>query len=210
MGRLDRSSAFLVAGVVLVILGLLCWQSGWDLPLHRLLRLPGKAWPDRIVRLSALGGLVVMGPIGLTAVTFLLLRGRLADAVWLLATVASGRLAVEGLKLLVMRPRPPVVDRLELVKSWSFPSSHSAGTMMTCLALALLIGGRPRAIFAALTVALIIGWSRVALAVHWPSDVLAGWGIALLWLGLALRIHTPGRTMVNSRSPATARVQLRP
>ena len=210
MGRLNRSSAFLVAGLLLVILSLLCWESGWDLPLHRLLRLSGRAWPDRIVRLSALGGLVVMGPIGLAAVTFLLLRGRLADAVWLLVTVASGRLAVEGLKLLVMRPRPPVIDRLELVKSWSFPSSHSAGTMMTCLALAMLVGGRPRAIFAALTVALIIGWSRVALAVHWPSDVLAGWGIALLWLGLALRIHTPGRTMANSRSPATAGVPLRP
>jgi membrane-associated phospholipid phosphatase len=196
-----RSSSFLLAGLLLVVAGLACWQLGWDLPLHRWFRLAGASWTPRIVGLSALGGLLVMGPIGLLAMAFLFVRRRAADAWWLLATVASGRLAVEGLKLLVMRPRPPVVDQLELVKSWSFPSSHSAGTMMTCLALAILVGGRPRAIFAALAVALIIGWSRVALAVHWPSDVLAGWGIGMLWLGLALRIHIPGPIIVRSEAP---------
>lgn len=185
------SSSFLVAGVVLVIAGLISWQAGWDLPLHRFFRLTGTIWTARVVRLSALGGLLVMGPIGLLAVVVLVLRHRGGDALWLFATVAIGRLGVEGLKLLIMRPRPPVIDRLELVQSWSFPSSHSAGTMMTCLALAILVGGRPARIFALLA-ALIIGWSRVALAVHWPGDVLAGWGIGLLWLGLALRIHTPG------------------
>jgi undecaprenyl-diphosphatase len=37
--------------------------------------------------------------------------------------------------------------------------------------------------------ALFIGWTRVALGVHWPSDVMAGWGIGLVWVGLALSLR---------------------
>ena len=183
--------AYLAPGLLLVILGVTCWQAGWDLPLHRLFRLTGTAWTAGVVQLSALGGFKVMGPIGLLAMLVLALRHRARDALWLFLVVASGRLVVEGLKLLVTRPRPPAIDRLELVQFWSFPSSHSAGTMMTCLALAVLIGGRPAYVVAVIA-ALVIGWTRVALAVHWPGDVLAGWGIGLLWLGLALRVHAPG------------------
>jgi membrane-associated phospholipid phosphatase len=184
--------AYLVSGLLLLILGVASWQAGWDLPLHRFFRLTDTAWTASVVQLSALGGFKVMGPIGLLAMLILALRHRAGDALWLFLVVASGRLAVEGLKLLVTRPRPPEIDRLELVQYWSFPSSHSAGTMMTCVALAVLVGGRP-AYVVALLVALMIGWTRVALAVHWPGDVLAGWGLGLLWLGLALRIHTPAR-----------------
>jgi len=185
-----RPLAFVVAGALLIAAGLACWWLGADLPLHRLLRLDAPGWIPRVTLLSALGGLAVMGPIAIAAVLLLLLPlRRLADAVWLLATIVTGRLAVEGLKLVVMRPRPPVVDQLELVKSWSFPSSHSAGTMMTCVALALLFGGRRWGMAVALLAAAFIGWTRVALAVHWPSDVLAGWGFGLVWLGLSLRIR---------------------
>jgi membrane-associated phospholipid phosphatase len=174
----------MVVGALVTAAALLCWSMRLDLPLHRLFRAPDEAW---IVPFSALGGLAVMGPIGLAATAWLLIRRRGAEALWLFVTVGSGRLVVEGIKLLVRRPRPPLADRLELVTSWSFPSSHSAGTMMTCLALALLSGGSGAAAAVAALCALAIGWSRVALAVHWPSDVLAGWGFGLVWLGLAAR-----------------------
>lgn len=158
------------------------------MPLHRLLRVGGG--PTRaIVLLTNFGGLAVMGPIALAALAFLLWQRRRTDALWLFLTIVSGRLAVEATKLVVLRPRPPRVDWLEIVKSWSFPSSHSAGTMMTCVALALLFGRGKRTMAAALLAALAIGWTRVALAVHWPSDVLAGWGFGLLWLGLSLAAY---------------------
>lgn len=194
MRVLTRSTGFILVGLLLVALGVASWQLGWDWPLHRALRLADTRWPPRIIRLSALGGFGVMGPFGIAVILFLLLRRRAKDALWLFLTVASGRLMVEGVKLLLTRPRPPVADRLELVTSWSFPSSHSAGTMMTCVALAIVLGGRRHAassLIAAFLAAGVIGWSRVALAVHWPGDVLAGWGFGLVWLGLALRIHAP-------------------
>jgi membrane-associated phospholipid phosphatase len=185
----DRPSSWMiVSGLLLLALGLACWWFGADIPLHRALRLAGATAPN-VVLLTDLGGLAVMGPLALATLVLLLWLRRGADALWLALTIVSGRLAVEGLKLVMMRPRPPRLDWLEIVKSWSFPSSHSAGTMMTCLALALLFGRSRLAMAAALLAALSIGWTRVALAVHWPSDVLAGWGFGLLWMGASLRVY---------------------
>lgn len=178
----------LIAGLVLLSLGLLLWAvAPLDLAIHHaaLLDRQGRA-VRQAVWFTSLGGLLVMGPVALVVAAWLGWRRRGREALWLVLAIASGRLVVEGTKLLVQRPRPPVVDRLEWVTSWSFPSSHSAGTMMTCAALALL-WGRPAGWVAALLAAGAIGWSRVALGVHWPSDVLAGWGFGLLWVGMAAR-----------------------
>jgi len=60
---------------------------------------------------------------------------------------------------------------------------------MTCVALALLFGRGDGAILVALLAAMFIGWTRVALGVHWPSDVMAGWGIGLVWIGLAMSVR---------------------
>ncbi len=182
--------------MALFVAGLLLWQApAADLALHRALLLrPGGSWVPRIVWFTALGGFLVMGPVTLAAAAWLAWRGARRQALWLVATIGAGRLLVEGTKLLAQRPRPSVTDRLEFVTSWSFPSSHSAGTMMTVAALALLVGGRWPAWLAAGLAAAAIGWSRVALGVHWPSDVLAGWGFGLAWVGVAWRYGGPMRS----------------
>lgn len=176
----------LVAGALLTLLGLLLWATPpIDLAIHHAALLARQGWVVRqALWFTSLGGLLVMGPVALAVAAWLAWRGRGREALWLVLTVASGRLLVEGVKLIVQRPRPPIADRLELVTSWSFPSSHSAGTMMTCAALVML-WGRPAGWTGALLAAGAIGWSRAALGVHWPSDVLAGWGFGLLWVGAA-------------------------
>ena len=185
----DQQATLLIAsGGFMIAASLICWWFGVDARLHYSLHLSA-AVGAIVVRLSALGGAAVMIPVALIGCAFLLTRKRQGDALWLFLTIAIGRLGIEGLKLVVTRPRPPAADWLEHVHSWSFPSSHSAGTMMTCVALALLFGRGDGAILAALFAALFIGWTRVALGVHWPSDVMAGWGIGLVWMGLALSVR---------------------
>lgn len=188
-------SMSILAGALLLIAALLLWGAGIDVGLHRDWRLDAEGpWVQPARWLSLFGGLKGMGPIGLAAALWLLWRRRGRDALWLVLSVGSGRLMVEGIKLLIRRPRPPLADHLDAVSSWSFPSSHSAGTMMTCLALALLAGGRWPAIGAALAAAGLVGWSRVALGVHWPGDVCAGWGFGLAWIGLWARQGGPMRS----------------
>ncbi len=196
--------ALVCAGALLILGGLASWASGFDLQLHPLLRVSAAS----IARVPALwltmlGGLGTMGPFALVVVLGLVARGRRQAAIWLFATIASGRLVVEGLKLIVTRARPPRVDWLDPVASWSFPSSHSAGAMLTGMAIALLVGTRS-AFAAAILFAGLVGWSRLALGVHWPGDVLAGWGFGLLWVGAAntLRPTTSGAALLDQpRSP---------
>lgn len=197
----DRQASLLVAsGAFMVAAAITCWWFGIDGRLHSSLHLTASLAP-MVVRLSALGGAAVMIPIALVGCCFLLAQKRRADAAWLFLTIAIGRLGIEGLKLVVARPRPPTADWFDHVHSWSFPSSHSAGTMMTCVALAMLFGRGDGAILCALFAAIFIGWTRIALGVHWPSDVLAGWGIGLVWMGLALSVR-------NAIAPTEAREEL--
>ena len=173
---------------------LLWWQAPLDLALHHALRLDHGVDVKPIVRLSSLGGLLVMGPIALAVALLMLVRGQRREALWLFATIAIGRLIVEGGKDLVHRARPPVADRLEHVTSWSFPSSHSAGTMMTGVAIALVARSGWAGLLVALLAAATIGWTRAALGVPWPSDVLAGWGFGLAWVAVCWRYGAPTRS----------------
>ena len=190
------SSELIVNGLILFAAGLALWHvQAFDLWLHHGLLLDAASpGVQAALWLSVLGGLLVMGPVALATVAWLVWRGERRQALWLFATITSGRLLVEGIKLLVQRPRPALAERLAEVGSWSFPSSHSAGTMMTAAALALLAGGRRRMWLAVLAAAGAVGWSRVALGVHWPSDVLAGWGFGLAWVGAAWRYGGPMRS----------------
>jgi acid phosphatase (class A) len=73
------------------------------------------------------------------------------------------------------RPRPYVVDpdlangRLE--KSFSYPSGHSTETMVLALVLADLLPAQRDAILAH---ARMMGWHRVQIARHYPTDIYAG------------------------------------
>jgi undecaprenyl-diphosphatase len=86
------------------------------------------------------------------------------------------------------RPRPAIVPHLDLVTNLSFPSGHATNAIAILLLAALVIATKRRslALAAALGVSLLVGLSRLALGVHWPSDVIGGWlwGVGWALLGL--------------------------
>lgn len=196
MPSIPRPILLPLTGALLMLAATLLWRLGASLDRRMLTALtldPRDALMPLTLALTTLGGFSVLGPAALAAAGWLCWRRRTGDALWLFLAIGSGRLMVEGIKVILQRPRPPVGGRLAEVSSYSFPSSHSAGTMLTFLALAMLLPVNGRRLFApAIAFAMLIGWSRIALGVHWPSDVLAGWGFGLLWAGAA-RYWLPAR-----------------
>jgi len=115
----------------------------------------------------------------------LLLRGRRAEARAFALAVGGSMLLTQVIKALVARPRPALWASLRPEHTYSFPSGHAMDTAALAVALGFLLS-RCRAPGAAQLLAplfaLGVGWARVYLGVHNPSDVLAGWSAALGWV----------------------------
>jgi len=102
-------------------------------------------------------------------------------------------LTVHTVKLIIRRPRPDSPELLvQMPADWSFPSAHTAQATAFFLVVALVALRSlplPTACITAAVSALVIvgvGWSRVYLQVHYLSDVLAGFLLAVL---LVAAIH---------------------
>jgi len=95
-----------------------------------------------------------------------------------------------SLKDLLAQPRPydlrPEI-RLSAAHGYGLPSGHAQSAVVVWGVLAGAIRRR-WAWAAAALLALLIGLSRVYLGVHFPTDVLAGWGIGVAVLGLYLAV----------------------
>lgn len=181
---------WLIPGMALLLGGLLLWRFGGPLDrglfdLLLLDREPG--WAAFMRALTMLGGFAILAPLAVLIGAALAFTGRRGAAIWLLLTVISGRCLIDLLKMLADRPRPPLDDRLTEVSSMSFPSAHAGNSLLTLLALLALFPAARRWLPAGAALILAIGWSRIGLGVHWPSDVLAGWGLAILWASAAMR-----------------------
>ena len=137
---------------------------------------------------TALGGVTVMTLVTVVAVLAFLMHGRRLHAALLGATVLLADVSSEVLKHIYARPRPDLVPHGSYVYSASFPSGHSTMSAATFLTLAMLIASlEPKSdvkvmvYILAVALMLAIGFSRVYLGVHWPSDVLAGWCLGAAW-----------------------------
>lgn len=121
----------------------------------------------------------------LAAAMFLAWQGRLLLAASLLLLTTLGDQAEHFVKSSLGLPRPPSMFRLAQVDSPTFPSGHAADSMIAYLSIALLLPGKGARhrwfIIAALIAVALIGVSRVALGVHWPTDVVAGWTFGAAW-----------------------------
>lgn len=128
----------------------------------------------------------------LAAVAYLVARrrgddkGRIRLLVFLGVGVLLGGLLPTLVKQLVGRPRP--IDELVPLLDPSFPSGHAFAITVGVVAALILAhrrlpGGRFTAAVGCLLIALVC-FSRVALAVHYPSDVVAGSSLGLAWICL--------------------------
>lgn len=110
-------------------------------------------------------------------------------AVLLTATMVGAVILNFVLKVSFARARPVPFFDTPLPASYSFPSGHALFAVCFYAALAWLVAAQMRKrslkfliwIFAVLIV-LLIGLSRIYLGVHYPSDVIAGYAAAIIWV----------------------------
>ena len=164
-----------------------------------------------VTLVTALGGWEVLAIVTAISAALMALQRRFAAAALLLAITLSGRVFVEVQKWAFGRSRPEEPLRLMEIDSFAFPSGHAANSTITYLTVTVLLvaAGRRRqfGVTAALALSLAVGASRIALGVHWPSDVVAGWCFGLLWTGAAFSIaRRTGRS--ERQSAANVRNEL--
>lgn len=149
----------------------------------------GPAWLIRaMVDFTALGGVAVLTLVTFLAVGFLTVGRKPALALFVLAAIGAGALVSWVLKSQFLRPRPELVEHLVQVNSASFPSGHAMNSAIVYLTLAALIARsmadlrlRTYLLFVSISIVVLIGFTRVYVGVHWPTDVLAGWTVGAAW-----------------------------
>lgn len=181
--------------VLLALIWLTALLSGgapWDQALYGLLYAGDRpALASIALVVTDLGRWFVLVPVAVAAAIALAFL-RPIRAALLLIIVSGGRLLIELQKLMADRPRPHISRHLAEVHSMSFPSSHAGNSMITFLAIALLLplgaAWRTTAVAIALLLTFLVGVSRVMLGVHWPTDVVGGWSFGLLWTMALMRL----------------------
>jgi undecaprenyl-diphosphatase len=148
---------------------------------------PGLTWFFRFV--TEFGSETFLIPFGAFVLWRLAAAGRRHAAILFAVAVVGAEALDFVLKLLFHRPRPEVFFGFTAPRTYSFPSGHALLSACFFGVLAALVTARMAshaqsfAVWAtAATATLLIGLSRVYLGVHYPSDVLAGYAAAVIWI----------------------------
>jgi membrane-associated phospholipid phosphatase len=138
---------------------------------------------------SLFGGPAVLIPVSVVVALGFLARHWRREAFLVIVTLAGAGLLNGLLKFSFARVRPTAFFDYPLPGSPSFPSGHALYAVSVFGGLAALLSPRLKhrvlrmAVWSvAIALILLVGLSRVYLGVHYPSDVLAGYSIGVIWV----------------------------
>jgi undecaprenyl-diphosphatase len=175
-------AALVVLGLVVAVYPALpAWDAAFLLRLHRYATPTLNRWIAILTDLGTVWG-VLPATLGLVAVAFW--QRRWHQGTYLGLTMLGCIILNPLAKLLWHRVRPTLWEGVPPYAGFSFPSGHATYSMAFVLALVLLTLDSPQrpwiVAFGSLFVG-FIGFSRVYLGVHFPSDILGGWLLATAW-----------------------------
>jgi len=143
--------------------------------------------------LSWLGGWIGLTALGVVAGVLLVRERAWLDLAFFLTAFVGSQLAASVIKDWFDRPRPDAGSAVPLPESFAFPSGHATAGVASLGALAVLVaerlpshGARVWLWSFVVVLGVAVGLSRIALNVHFVTDVLAGWCLGLAWLAACL------------------------
>lgn len=149
---------------------------------------------DRVMLfITALGNPGSVVTVFISMLAWLGMKRRYADGIRFIIVCVGGASISYVMKLFFAKPRPELWTRLISETSFSFPSGHAVGSMVVygfiSYILAIKFPIYKRYIYAAGSILIIaIGFSRLYLGVHYLTDIIAGYGVGILWLTTCLKI----------------------
>ena len=197
-----RLTFFVVAFLIVAIpFGLIFRQVVTDGPLtdfdksasESFYKLSEPVWANHVLEaISFVGKPIFLSLVVILPTLWLLRKQEVRVAIFLVVTVITGALVDTILKAAIGRPRPTVSGGPPQAFGNSFPSGHSMASLITYGAFMLVVlpympkwSRRPAITFTTLLV-LAIGFSRLALGMHFLSDVIAGFLFGIAWLLIAV------------------------
>ncbi|MET0287742.1 MAG: phosphatase PAP2 family protein [Polyangiales bacterium] len=158
--------------------GVLTYLRGWRTPMLTM----------RAVDLTAIGSVTVLSLVSLCTFVGLLRLGDRRGALQFVLTMVGVMLWTFLTKTWFARERPEMAHRLLEVSGYSFPSGHSSGTSALMVGMAMVfmphlrtLANRVWLLSSCCAFALLIGFTRMYLGVHYPSDVASGLAFGSSW-----------------------------
>lgn len=182
-----------------IFLGSHVWNQGkgfiWDIPVLQWVHQTAQPILDTIaLQVTPLGigwGVVpVLSVLG----AILAYQRNWRSLLYLIVTPLGSFLLNRTLKLYFHRERPHLWDVFAPDLSYAFPSGHamlSTSFVIVLIMLAWNTYWRWLVLTMGSLFILTIGWTRIYLGMHYPSDVLAGWLLAIAWSIVTLLLIQP-------------------
>ncbi|UTT41947.1 phosphatase PAP2 family protein [Exiguobacterium aurantiacum] len=178
-----RSNMLAITGAISFVLFSVVVVLGWVVPVDRFVTsaLDPLAGP-LFVYVTELGSVKVLIGLSFIGMLYFLWRGDRFEAFRLPIVVITTLLVTQGLKLIYGVDRPSIDAALDAT-TYSFPSGHASGSLALYGLLAVLMYRRNETVAGLIllvTLTLAVSFSRVILNVHYFSDVIGGWLVALV------------------------------
>lgn len=189
-------------------LAVMIWQNKgiflWDELILRAIHATATPQLDLFaLRFTKLGVFWGIFPVATVVGLSLLYRRRWRSLTYLIITLLGSVVINRTAKLLLHRVRPSLWDSITPEFDYGFPSGHAMSSMSFVAVLAILTWGTRwcwLVLLSGSVFVVMIGWTRLYLGVHFPSDVLAGWMVSLAWafsVSLVVRPHLVKPSLVS-------------
>jgi undecaprenyl-diphosphatase len=174
---------------VFIVLASHVWHQGkgfvWDVPVLTHVHATANPMLDQLaLTLTPLGiGWGILPTLTILG-GMLIYQRRWRSLLYLIVMPLGSALLNRALKLYFHRERPHLWEVFTPDLSYAFPSGHAMGSaslVMVCLVLAWNTPWRWLVLPIGSLYLLLIGWTRIYLGMHYPSDILAGWLLTIAW-----------------------------